>query len=392
MKRLKAITSAFLVSATLGATMALSWASVWMPAGDTAGTAGQWPSVAEIDARQYCVFDMSSRQFLLEYKIDDPAYPASTTKIMTAILALESDMLERSVTVSASATDIIAGSSKVGLIAGEEIQFKDVLAGLMIASGNDAANVIAESLAGSSSGFAGLMNAKAAELGLTGTNFVNAHGLHDAAHVTTARDMAHLAAYAMQNDQFRQLAALSRYNMPATNKHPYSGWGMFNSTNSFLQFGDTVLQSDLISHYTGIKTGTTTPAGVCLVSSALTRDGHELIAVVFGVPSKSPVSIYAYSRTLFETAARMIAANQTTPTAAPQPSGTEPLQTIESNETMPSQTQPSAEPTPSEPQTGIYHWRNPWYWLLLALLALLIVLAVANLRSMRRRSGRQRQR
>jgi len=356
---------------------------------NTVAHAASWPALSEIDARQYCVFDTTSGQFLIDYKIDEPAYPASTTKIMTSILALEADMLERMVTVSASAVDIAAGSSKVGLIAGEEVRFEDILAGMMVASGNDAANVIAETLAGSQSEFAALMNAKAAGLGMSGTNFVNAHGLHDVAHVTTARDMAHLAAYAMQNDQFRELAILRQYIMPTTNKHPYSGWGLFNNTNSFLQFGETALQSDLISQYTGIKTGTTTSAGVCLVSSAVTRDGHELIAVVFGVPSKSPVSIYAYSRTLFETAARMLAASQPTP-AITQPSATEPVLTSETTEVTFSETRPSAEPTSAQPQTGFYNWQNPWYLLLLILLALLIVLAIANLRVMNRRSARRR--
>jgi len=370
---------------------AVAGAATWLPAGDPAGTDGLWPAVNAIDARQYCVFDMTTDRFLIESQIDEPAFPASTTKILTAILALEADMLERTVTVSASAVELAAGSSKVGLIAGEEIQINDLLAGLMIASGNDAANAIAETMAGSQSDFAILMNAKADELGLTGTNFVNAHGLHDPAHVTTARDMAHLAAYAMQNDQFRELASLRQYNMPITNKHPYSGWGLFNNTNSFIQFGETALQSSLISQYTGIKTGTTTPAGSCLVSSAVTSTGHELIAVVFGVSPNSPVSIYAYSRTLFEAAASIILASQPTPTA-PRPIETEPVQTAETSELKPSDSQLSAEPTPAQPITEFYNWQNPWYLLLLALLVLLIVLALTNLHRMSRRADRRKRR
>ena len=327
---------------------------------------------------------------MIEYQADQPAFPASTTKIMTAILALEADILDSVVTVSASAVDLPAGSSKVGLLAGEEIRIKDVLAGMMTASGNDTANVIAETLAGSQSLFADQMNAKAAELGLTGTHFVNAHGLHDASHVITARDMAVLAAYAMKNELFRELVSLRSYVMPTTNSHPYSGCGLFTNTNSFLQFGETALKSDLIDHYGGIKTGTTTPAGICLVSSATTKTGHELITVVFGVSNQSPGSVYTYSKTLFDAAAGTIAATLPTATPVPTPPATEPRSSDVPGET--SLTPTASEPAPDDPdgRQGFCTWQNPWFVILLLLLSMTVILALLNLYRMRRSRRRRR--
>ena len=385
MKGIKAAVVIILVLVTAGMVMTRPAATVWLPA-EQMDSIERWPAADEIDARQYCVLDSTTGQFMIEFKADEPAFPASTTKIMTAVLALEAGILDQMVTVSAAAVDIAAGSSKVGLIAGEEIRFKDVLAGMMTASGNDAANVVAETLGGSQAAFADLMNSKAAGLGLGGTHFVNAHGLHDAAHVTTARDMATLAAYAMKNEQFRELAALRSYVMPVTNMHPYNGWGLFYSTNNFLRFGETALKSDLIDHYSGIKTGTTTPAGVCLVSSAVTKTGHELIAVVFGVPGKSAVSVYAYSRTLLEAAAQMIVAAQ--PTATPEPTKVETDATTP--DASPAVTSAPSVPVDPDASDNFYTWQNPWYLLLLFLLVLLIVLAIFNLVRMRRRRSRNR--
>ena len=371
-----------------------------------------WPSVAQVEARNYLVLDSTTGQVLLAYNADTAAYPASTTKIMTAILALEADILGKTATVSESAVKLLSSSSKVGFIAGEIVQMRDVIGGMMTVSGNDAANVVAEKLAGSQESFAALMNKKAIGLGMTGTNYVNAHGLHDENHYTTARDMAVLAAYAMKNKQFRELVTLERYSMPATNKHPYSGWGMFINTNKFLQFGEDTLKSSLIDEYTGIKTGTTTPAGSCLVSAAKLKSGHELIAVVFGVTNKTTGNVYIYSRTLLNAAAEILAAGgptaaETTSAATSTDAATSaaPVETTAVSTSLStemtiqpttaitqSESATSGEPTESGSAAGFFSWQNPLgptFMIIVTLAALLAALNILYFRSHRRRRAGQ---
>ena len=136
---------------------------------------------------------------------DTKRYPASTTKILTCIVALEQGDPDEWVTVSKRACDLSERNSKMGLKPKEQYKLIDLLYGLMLPSGNDAAIAIAEHLGGSISNFAALMNEKAAQLGMEHSHFVNPHGLHNAEHYTTARDMAILSAYAMQNPEFSEI-------------------------------------------------------------------------------------------------------------------------------------------------------------------------------------------
>ena len=134
-------------------------------------------------------------------------YPASTTKIMTCILALESSEFDEPVKISKRACNLNERNSKMGLKPGETFPMIDLLYGLMLPSGNDAAIAIAEHIGGSFDGFVKLMNEKAKELGMTGTHYMNPHGLHHSDHYTTARDLALLTAYAFENDAFREIVA-----------------------------------------------------------------------------------------------------------------------------------------------------------------------------------------
>jgi D-alanyl-D-alanine carboxypeptidase len=291
-------------AAVLTLLVALTVAAIRPPA--AAAAVGSWPTMADIQAKAWVVLDRQSGKIMMENQADLKVYPASTTKILTAIIALESGQLDRTIQVSETATDLPSGSSKVGYLAGEEVVLRDVLAGLLIASGNDAANVLAEALAGDNAAFAVLMNQKAAVLGMTGSHFTNPSGLQDPEHFVTARDMARLAAYAMHNEAFRALVATRSISLPPTNLHPYYGWAIFNNTNRLLQYGDTYLKSDWLADIEGVKTGSTNEAGNNLVAAAVSTSGQELVSVLMGVPlSLDGSSTFVYSRTILEEAAKL---------------------------------------------------------------------------------------
>jgi D-alanyl-D-alanine carboxypeptidase len=382
------------LAAQSAAAQPMAAAGIWSDQSVQDAGMNNWPTLAEIEGTAWLVLDCQTGETLLADNADLTVWPASTTKIMTAILTLEADILDKTVTVSPTAVNLPYGSSKVGYMAGEVVVVRDVLAGLMLGSGNDAANVLAETLGGSQEGFAAAMNQKAMELGLSGSHFSNPSGLHDELHYVTARDMAVLAAYAMKNEQFRDLVTTATYSMPATNMHPFSGWGMFNNTNRFIQFGKTALSSALLDHYQGIKTGSTDVAGNNLVSAAVTRNGHELVAVIFGVPLNSKKgNPYIYSRTLFEAAAAKLGTPAAT--AAPTPTATTSAATAAAT-TMPSTTtltqQTSSvgqQETKAGPDPlGRFLMENPWrtsFLVLLIFFLLLIALIILYFRYTRRR-------
>ena len=314
--------------------------------------AGGWPTLDEIKADAWLVLDRQTGRTVLEKNADKVMFPASTTKIMTAILALEYGHLDREVTVSRTAVNLTSGSSKVGFVSGEIIALRDVLAGLMVGSGNDAANVIAETLAGSNEGFALQMNKMASRLGMTSSHFCNPSGLQDYSHVVTARDMARLADYAMDNPEFRALVNLRSYAMPATNKHPYLGWSLLFNTNKLLNFGDTAFRSDYIREYSGIKTGSTDVAGNNLIAAAISVGGHELISVLMGVPpGMNSCTTFNYSRTLLDEAARMVDGGQTTVSGSGSETAGETAVTTSAAGQTSSDGSPATEPT-SAPTSG----------------------------------------
>lgn len=341
-----------------------------------------WPTIEQVEGRQWVVLDRTTGDFLLDHRGDEVAWPASTTKIMTALLVLESGDLDRLVTVSPTAVKLPAGSSKIGLMAGEMIRVHDLLGGMMTSSGNDAANALAEELGGDLPGFAEMMNTKAKSLGMTATSFTNPSGLHDELHFSTVRDIAILTAHALENELFRELISLPYYSMPTTNLHPYSGWAILFNTNRFVNFGEGPLKSVLIDRYLGGKTGTTFQAGSNLVTVASTHSGHELVAVLFGIPSGSAGNVYIYSRTLLEVAAAMI----------PQPDPS-PLPTTESvAETTSTETMLPIEPTtpvnPADPdesgRISEFFWRTAFI-VLAALCLVLLIFDTAIIRRLKHR-------
>lgn len=193
---------------------------------------------------------------------------ASTTKIMTALVALEQvrDLSER-VTIASDAVKV--GEADVGLRSGQELPFRRLVEAMLVHSGNDAALALAIHIAGSEDAFVALMNDKAAQLGLTNTRFSNVHGLDEEGHYTSAADLVTLAQVAMGNEIIRNAVASKTVSLPKANG---SGEEVFESSNKLLTS---------FAGANGVKTGWTNDAGYCLVASA-DRDGIGLVAVILG--------------------------------------------------------------------------------------------------------------
>ncbi len=206
-------------------------------------------------------------------------YPASTTKILTVLLGITMvDDLYQTVTVSETAMNIPGDSSTMGLKSGEEIRYIDVLYGTMLVSGNDGANVIAETVSGSIEAFVNLMNETAVLFGCEHTHFVNAHGYHDDDHYTTAYDMALITQQAMKNDLFRTIAGTVTYAIPRTNLQ--KARTLTTKSEYMLTGSDEKPNKYFYPDATGVKTGSHSHSGYCFVGSA-SRDGVELISVVY---------------------------------------------------------------------------------------------------------------
>ncbi|HEV2655667.1 MAG TPA: D-alanyl-D-alanine carboxypeptidase family protein [Ktedonobacteraceae bacterium] len=202
---------------------------------------------------------------------------ASTTKIMTAIIAIENANLDQGVKVRQSDLDQVpVGASTAGLVAGDYFRLHTLLSGLMLRSGTDASIVIASTVAGSVDNFVAMMNRKAQVLGLTHTHFDNPHGFGSGNHYSSAADLVTLANYAMRNATFAQIVGQASYDVkPTLYTHAYH-WDNTNTLLTTYQGAD------------GVKTGWTDDAGVCLVFSAR-RNGHHLIGVELHAPSYDTV-------------------------------------------------------------------------------------------------------
>ncbi|MCH5252344.1 MAG: D-alanyl-D-alanine carboxypeptidase [Lachnospiraceae bacterium] len=212
------------------------------------------PPSLSLHARYACVADASSGRVLYGKEDKKKAAMASTTKIMTALLVLESGKLNDTVTVSSYAASM--PKVHLGMRKGYRFHMKDLLYSLMLESHNDTAVAIAEHMAGSVNGFADLMNTKAKALGLTSTHFVTPNGLDSKEHYSTAKDMCHLAAYAVRNKSFCSLVQTKSHRFTdLSGKHSYS----LSNKDAFLSYYDGAL---------GIKTGFTGNAGYCFVGAA----------------------------------------------------------------------------------------------------------------------------
>ena len=225
------------------------------------------------------LYEMTTGTVIYAKNPDAKLYPASLTKVMTALIALENADMDEMVTVSVAAvSNMDPAASLAGLIPGEEMSMENLLYCLMVESANDAGAVIAEHVAGSHEAFAEMMNQKAAQLGCTGTHFTNAHGLHDDEHYSTPRDMAKILMAALEYSAFQDVYSTSRYVVPETN---LSGERILNSTNYLI--ADEIIDYYHDSRFIGGKTGYTSDAGRCLISTAEQDDSElKLLCVILG--------------------------------------------------------------------------------------------------------------
>ncbi|MBQ9297505.1 MAG: D-alanyl-D-alanine carboxypeptidase [Clostridia bacterium] len=226
-------------------------------------------NLPKLNSKAAIIFDRDSKTVIYGKNINEKRPMASTTKIMTAIVTLENGNLDEVVEVDSKAAAI--HGSRLGLKKGDKIKIKDLLYGLLLRSGNDAATQIAISIGGSIEEFANMMNKKAKELGLVSTNFVTPHGLDNTNHYTTAYELALITDYALNIEEFANIV-----NTKSTTVYINSKPILINNTNELL--GN-------LNGVNGVKTGFTNMAGRCLVTSC-TRNNWPIITVVLGADTK----------------------------------------------------------------------------------------------------------
>ena len=223
------------------------------------------------------LIDLGSNTIVHANNIHERLYPASTTKILTAYVALKYGDLAATTTVSEEALDLDEDSSLCGLSAGDVISLEELLYGLLLCSGNDAASVIAEMISGSSEAFADLMNQEALALGATNSHFVNPHGLQDEQHYTTAYDLYLIFKEAIKNDTFLKIIGTETHTASYTDSQGEAVEKEWRSSNRYLTGAQTVPEGITVL---GGKTGTTSDAGSCLVLLSENMDGTYYISIV----------------------------------------------------------------------------------------------------------------
>lgn len=238
-------------------------------------------TVPEIGAESALLIEAKTGKILYEKNPNQKIFPASTTKIMTAILAIRHLNLDKKVIVPTNIGQ--ADGSAMYLLPGEKFTVKELLQGMMIKSANDAAILLAREVSGDVSNFSKLMNEEAKKLGCKNTNFINPNGLHDENHYTTATDMALISVEAMKSDIFRELVSTVRVTFDETEQTPEKRY--FLNTNRFLWDDSKLIINDeyipiKYDVINGIKTGYTPEAKNCLISSGKKND-IELIALVY---------------------------------------------------------------------------------------------------------------
>ena len=236
--------------------------------------AAAWPSDLSISAEGGIVMDADSGAVLYGKNMHTSYYPASITKILTALIVIEHCNMDEVVTFSRNAIfNVEPGSTSAGMDVGDQLTVRDCLYALLLRSANEVANALAEHVSGSMEAFAGLMNEKASSLGCTDSHFNNPSGLNDPDHYTSAYDMALIAQAAFQNDTFVTIDSTLYYDLPPTKRNP-DGFRIYP--------GHRMLKKNAAEYYSGIiggKTGYTSLAGNTLVTCAQ-RNGMKLIAVV----------------------------------------------------------------------------------------------------------------
>lgn len=231
-----------------------------------------WPEGPKVMAETAIVMDMDTEEILYAKGIDEKRAPASTTKILTAMLAIEKVPFETQITFTDEVNNIEAGSTHIGIKPGETLTMKDCAYAILLASANEVSSGVAEYIGTTVPAFVDMMNQRAKELGCTNTHFVNANGLYDENHYTTARDLAIIAKAAFQNETFREVVKTPYYIVPKTNITDEERW--LNNHHKMILQGSEYYEGCL-----GGKTGYTEKAGNTLVTYA-ERNGRKLVCAL----------------------------------------------------------------------------------------------------------------
>ena len=229
-------------------------------------------------------FNLATNTVTYAQNIYEKLYPASTTKILTAYIALKYGNLEDYVTVSENAADQASDSSVCGLKAGDVVQLKDLLYGMMLKSGNDAAIAIAEHIGGSVEGFADMMNQEALAMGATRSHFVNPNGLPDENHYTSVYDLYLIFQNAVQNQTFLDIISTMSYDVVYTDVNGAGVERTWENTNQYLTGKEKAPEGITV---VGGKTGTTGAAGYCLVLYSYNASGQPIVSIVLKADGKS---------------------------------------------------------------------------------------------------------
>lgn len=249
------------------------------------------PTDFEVEAEGVLLANPDTDDIIYAKNADKKLYPASLTKLMTALLLYENtkDLDSEILTVSKNALKLLQGtdSSVGGLKEGEQVTARQMLYVLLLSSANDGSNVIAEHVGGSIEGFVAMMNSRAAELGMTSTHYMNAHGLHDPEHYTTPNDMYKLTKKFLEVPVLKEVAYSAKYEMAATNK---SGKRTYTTTNFLMLNNGQKCNAEkyknepyYYKYASGIKTGYTDPAGRCLISTA-SKNGVTYLCILMNSP------------------------------------------------------------------------------------------------------------
>lgn len=252
--------------------------------------------IAGITAPNVMVLQKDTGKILYEKNIDEKIYPASVTKLMTAILVMENCELDEIVTVSENAVKSVpTGYVNANLQVGEQLTVEDLMYAMLLPSANDAANALAEHVSGSIESFSTVMNTKARELGCTNSNFTNPSGLQEEEHYTTVRDLSLIANEAFSNSTINKIINTRNYTLFKTNKYEKND-RKFTTTNY-------MIRKDLKKYYcnycVGGKTGYTGEAKNCVIEYA-NKDGIQLIAIVMGEDSKIKGQKFIEAKKLFD--------------------------------------------------------------------------------------------
>ncbi|MFC1721300.1 D-alanyl-D-alanine carboxypeptidase family protein [Patescibacteria group bacterium] len=228
-----------------------------------------------IDARSAVAMDSATKEVLFEQNMNQELAMASITKVMTALLVIEEGKLNDTVTITSE--DVIKTGSDIDLRSAEEIKLGDLLKAALIKSANDAATAMARHVGGDDlDNFVAMMNAKAEELGLTNTQYMNPHGFDEEGHYSTAHDIALLMAHAMENETFRKISAMKEHDAKILNFDERDIH--ITATNKLLIQDDSLIE--------GGKTGFTDEAGECLVTVAKNPEQHRVVTVILNSPDR----------------------------------------------------------------------------------------------------------